>query len=298
MANPSRSLELFFIDGNPEGMLTAEVFNWTGHVLVTPRTRLQEALRRKESSYTGAYILLGETEAGLSVYVGEGEDIGERIKNHDARMTWWTSAIFIVATGDALNKAHAKYLEARLLQIASAVGAAALHNTVTPTLTSLSEAQAANMEAFLEHLLLVLPAVRVDAFLKRTRADASAPVGAHRHAHSSTEAEFELSTPKHGVRGRARLVDGEFVVLEGSLARERWEGSPSHSYADLYEELVRGGVLVADQGYRKFSTNYAFKSPSAAGAIMNGRATNGQEAWKLAGTARTYRDWEQDVLNS
>jgi hypothetical protein len=25
-----RSLELFFIDGKPDGMQTAEVFNWTG----------------------------------------------------------------------------------------------------------------------------------------------------------------------------------------------------------------------------------------------------------------------------
>jgi len=36
--NPTKpqSLELFFIDGKPDGMLTAEVFNWTGHVLMTP----------------------------------------------------------------------------------------------------------------------------------------------------------------------------------------------------------------------------------------------------------------------
>ena len=35
-----RSLELFFIDGKPEGMQTAELFNWTGHVLMAPRTRM------------------------------------------------------------------------------------------------------------------------------------------------------------------------------------------------------------------------------------------------------------------
>lgn len=40
-----RSLELFFVDGNPEGMLTAEVFNWTSHVLRIPRTRLPDGLR-------------------------------------------------------------------------------------------------------------------------------------------------------------------------------------------------------------------------------------------------------------
>lgn len=29
-----KSLELYFIDGRPDGILTAEVFNWTGHVLM------------------------------------------------------------------------------------------------------------------------------------------------------------------------------------------------------------------------------------------------------------------------
>ena len=53
-----RSLELFFIDGRPDGMLTDEVFNWTGHVLMTPRTQIGEALtKRKEAHYTGIYLL-------------------------------------------------------------------------------------------------------------------------------------------------------------------------------------------------------------------------------------------------
>ncbi|SOB78125.1 hypothetical protein SAMN04488490_3978 [Marinobacter sp. LV10R510-11A] len=53
--NPTKpqSLELFFIDGKPDGMLTAEVFNWTGHVLMTPRTQLSAALKRSKSNQTG-----------------------------------------------------------------------------------------------------------------------------------------------------------------------------------------------------------------------------------------------------
>ncbi len=64
-----RSLELYFIDGKPDGMLTAEVFNWTGHVLKFPRTRIAEALRREEAEYTGVYILLGEI-GGAEFYIG------------------------------------------------------------------------------------------------------------------------------------------------------------------------------------------------------------------------------------
>ena len=55
-----RSLELFFIDGKPDAMLTAEAFNWTGRVLMTPRTQISEALKRKEARYTGIYLLFGE----------------------------------------------------------------------------------------------------------------------------------------------------------------------------------------------------------------------------------------------
>ena len=84
----ARTLELFFIDGKPDGMLTAEVFGWTGHILVTPRTRLSEALKRKESSYTGLYILIGELNEEPLAYIGESEIIAARIKNHDAKKDW------------------------------------------------------------------------------------------------------------------------------------------------------------------------------------------------------------------
>jgi len=70
-----QSLELFFIDGKPDGMLTAEVFNWTGHVLVVPRTQISEALKRKQARYTGVYLLIGEKDGDSLAYVGEGEDI-------------------------------------------------------------------------------------------------------------------------------------------------------------------------------------------------------------------------------
>lgn len=35
--NPGRSIRLFLVDGSPSGLLTAEIMNWTGHVLTGPR---------------------------------------------------------------------------------------------------------------------------------------------------------------------------------------------------------------------------------------------------------------------
>lgn len=90
-----RSLELYYIDGRPDGMLTAEMFNWTGHVLMAPRTQLSAALARPESSYAGVYLLLGERDGEALVYVGEGEDISARIRSHDVNKDWWTSVILV-----------------------------------------------------------------------------------------------------------------------------------------------------------------------------------------------------------
>ncbi|MCF6306115.1 MAG: GIY-YIG nuclease family protein [Rhodobacteraceae bacterium] len=163
-----RSLELYFVDGNPDGMQTAELFGWTGDVLLTPRTKIIQALQRNESSHTGVYVLLGENENGPLAYVGESEDIGNRLREHAKTKDWWELAVLISSAANNLHKAHVKYLESRLVEIALTVGKIKLENGNKPTRSSLSEAATANMEEFLDNLMIVLPALRIDVFLDKT----------------------------------------------------------------------------------------------------------------------------------
>jgi hypothetical protein len=288
-----RSLELFFIDGRPDGMLTAEVFNWTGHVLMTPRIQLGEALRRDEAQYTGVYLLLGEKEGVPLAYIGEAEDVSERIRNHDARKDWWTQAVLITSAANNLNKAHVKFLEARLVEQARAAGKIELENGNTPPRPGLSEAAHANMEVFLDYVMLVLPALRIDIFLRNTRP----PLATTAQITMETAPTFELKSERHGLHATAQLVNGEFVVQAGSRARARWsEASLDHNYAQLPAELIKAGVLVEQEGYRVFTANYAFRSPSAAAAVIFGRPANGPNDWKVQGRAMTYREWEEEAL--
>lgn len=289
-----RSLELFFIEGRPDGMLTAEVFNWTGHVLMTPRTQIADALKRKEARYTGVYLLFGEQDGERTAYIGEGEDISDRIRNHEARKDWWTTAVISTASANNLNKAHVKYLEARLIEEAKDVGRVKLENGNTPTRASLSEAAQANMEAFLDHILLVLPALRIDFFVRNVRPEVSR-VSDEAPAATAT---FEINAKKHGIVAQAILEGGDFVVQAGSLARMAWEGvgSKHTSYGQLHEELCRTGVLQAQGDHRVFTTSYAFSSPSAAAAVVLGRPSNGTIEWKVKGTEVSYKGWEANAL--
>lgn len=294
--NRGQSLELFFIDGKPDGMLTAEVFNWTGHVLMAPRTRLGAALKRPEASYTGVYLLFGEDDEGMLAYIGEGEDIGGRIKSHDTSKDWWTTAVLITTAGNNLNKAHAKYLESRLVEEARRAGKIRLDNGNTPPRSSLSEAAQANMESFLEYVMMVLPALRIDSFLAQTRPQPK--ISSNRtDPLSEPDTVFELRTPKHGIEAQAVLTDGEFVVLAGSRASPSWRGKSSQhtGYSKLHEELTASGVLVREGDLSVFVENYAFKSPSAAAAVVNGRPTNGTTEWRLP-SGKDYKTWEAEKL--
>lgn len=116
-----------------------------------------------------------------------------------------------------------------------------LDNGTAPNAMGLSEAAKANMEAFLDYLWMVLPALRIDMFLQHAK-----PKGAVLAAKVEEAAPiFELVNKKHGLQATATatLMDGEFVVLEGSTARREW-ASGWKSYADLHRELQASGILV------------------------------------------------------
>jgi hypothetical protein len=288
-----RSLELYFIDGRPEGLLTARVFNWTGQVLRVPRTQLREALKRPEAGYTGVYVLIGEKDGLPLAYVGEGEEVAARIRDHDGRKDWWTTALMVTTAGDDLNKAHVKYLESRLVEQARIAATVPLENGNTPPRSSLSEAGVANMEEFLDTLYIVFPALGVDLFTNKRRPD---PV--KQLPNKSESPRFTLETKKNGVRATALVREGEFVVLKGSLVRNTWVGAGVHDfgYAELHRKLVTSGVIQQGNDIGVFSDNWAFNSPSAAAAVVNGRPANGRLEWKVEGSTKTFGDWDTEQL--
>ena len=285
-----RSLELFFVDGRPDGMLTAEVFNWTGHVLKAPRTQLPAVLARPEARHTGVYLLIGEKDGAACAYIGEAENVATRIRDHDAKKDWWSEILIVTTTADALHKAHVKYIEARLIEQARAVGSMPLENGNSPARPGLSEAATANMEEFIDTLLIVLPALGLDGFVSKrrtflqdTRLNVTGPAD-----------RFVLKTARNGVHAYAEVRDGEFIMNEGSRIRASWQGAGGHDagYRKLHADLVAMGVIDVSQDPAVMRANYAFKSPSAAAAVANGRPANGRIEWKREADGLSFHDWE------
>jgi len=59
-----KSIRLYLANGTPGGLLTAEIMNWTGHVVAAPRSELAALLKRQEASRTGICGRRGSGQPG------------------------------------------------------------------------------------------------------------------------------------------------------------------------------------------------------------------------------------------
>lgn len=290
-----RSIRLFLADGTPGGIITAEIMNWTGHVMVAPRARLPDLIQRPEAGRTGLYILTGIVPEGVKppVYIGETDQISQRLTTHSTKdkMEFWDDRVCIITSkDDNLTKAHARHLEHQLLKLAQKANRCVLQNVRTGTANGvLPEADLADMAFFIEQLQIILPVLGFD-FL-RDASDLPKP-----SAEETADAPpFEMSSPKHGVSAQARIVDGDFIVLAGSQARGDSPGT-NRPYLALRDSLKADGTLVPDGPHYRFTRNMPFRSPSTASGTILDRSDNGWRTWRIQGSKKTYADWQADRL--
>ncbi|RPE67432.1 uncharacterized protein DUF4357 [Pacificibacter maritimus] len=291
-----RSVRLFLAEGTPTGILTAEIVNWTGHVLSAPRTRLENALKRDELKKTGIYILFGTPlDSDVpKVYVGEGDDISLRLSSHsrDDDKAFWERFIAVTSKDMNLTKAHVKYLEGRLISILKDAKKSTLANKTEPSFDRLPEADISDMETFLEELQLVLPVVGVDFFRR--------PLTKSSIAHQPDKKDaptFVISHVKKGISAKAEEVDGEFVLLSGSKGDLNEAASFHEKLKSLRDQSLATGriVKIANNGF-EVTEPIGFSSPSAAAVFLFGTSRNGRTDWLIEGQAITYGDWKNGQL--
>lgn len=290
-----RTLRIFLADGAPSGILTAEIMNWTGKVVVAPRARLPELVGRPETTRTGVYVLSGpdpEDPLRSMIYIGEGDCVRDRllVHNADEQKDFFTRVCVVVSKDENLTKTHARYLESRLIALAKAARRVKLANNTAPIFDLLPESDRADMEYFIEQITVILPVLGFD-FTVATPTPQSRDVPAV----AGQELLFEMTAV--GVRAEALEADGEFVVLKGSQAR--LAGTPSWtSYKGLRDKLMQDGKLVesAQPNMLTFTENVPFESPSAAAAVVYAGNQNGRIAWRVKGSGQTYKDWQDGQI--
>lgn len=290
-----RTIQLFLVDGTPNGLRKATIHGWTGLIFVATTSTFAALTSRKELDRTGVYILAGpdpEQEGGTRAYIGSANSVQERIKQSAVQRDFWEIAIAVTTSDDDLSKGHVEYLEARLIELAAQANRMALDNGNNPASQRrrLPEADQANMEQFLANLKIMLPVIGLDLLKPQPRA--AALVATPVEQRTSGEVKFEMRH-KTGVRAQAVEEEGEFIVLEGSQALIN-TGHVQQSYGALKRKLIELGILVPATGnLLVFAKPHAFSSPSAAAAVVLDRNSNGRTEWKVKDSKQTYHEWQQ-----
>lgn len=280
------TIKLYLADGQAGGIRVVEKDNWSGVGVDCSRKDLARARQRDEFGSSGVYVLsdFDDDSGGLpQIYVGEAEDLGERLSTHAKKEDFGWGRLVIFTSKDAtINKAHAKYLESRLCGLAATAKRCVLRNKTTPKASKLSDSDRDQAETFLREVLVVLPVVGISEF--------EAPVSVE----SVTADEFELSA--NNALGKGIETSDGFKVFAGAKAAATQQQAASSATKQLRADLQANGALAPDgDGCLVLTQDYVFNSPSGAASVLLGSSVNGRVAWKLA-DGRTLKDVQEAAL--
>lgn len=291
------SLHTFFPTGEPAGLRILEKDNWSGRAIAFPRARIKDVRDVGELVGVGVYVLRGTddaSEGAAHIYVGESDDLLRRFNQQTSELDFWTDAVGFTSKDANLNKGHALYLEARLIELAVAANRCELENTKRQGTRDvrLSPAERASMETFLENVLICLRALSVPEF---------EPIDV-RHGDDKTSTPGESDGTEFALAGKgasAKAVWGKdgFVMLAGSTAvrevAQSFADRPEFAgYRRLRDDLINDGILRVDGDLYKFAKDYVFKSPTSAAVTVLGNSTSGLSSW-LDSEGKTIREREE-----
>ena len=299
MASRGKTIKIFLVEDEPDGLRTAELSNWVGQAVVIPRKKLKGVLKDTGNNIKkyplpsldkpGFYFLVGKNEErALSpvVYIGEAEDIRQRLKSYhksnDKKKDFWQTIVAFINKDKNLTKTHMKYLESRCIEIAKSANRSKLQNRKDSSLPTLSDSDRAIMEEYLDYVKLLLPNIGYPILQKLQK-----PQEPTHTADEEIESEpisddrlFTCKGKKHEAEAEGYWSNEGFVVCKGSTASVPPKDIPT--IAKLTEKLHKEKILKKHNGGKLyiFDEDYIFNSPSSASRAILGRSSNGWAEWK------------------
>lgn len=259
-------ISLYLVDGNPEGIVCSYLSNWTGQAIKIPKNLINKVTNRKEINRPGIYFLIGrenEDDEVKSIYVGESENVYERIIQHlkDYKKNFLEQIIVFSSKDEELTKAHIKFLEFKLIEELKNNSRYILKNNNLGSKPNLSEMHTTVLNEFLENLKILMPALGHPIFFEKS---------------IRKDNKFILKTQEIEARGVLSL-DNKFIVLKGSQIRKDSLKSLNDRCKKIKEKLYKEGIVNEKN---IFERDYEFNSPSAAAAVIIGTSASGPKLWK------------------
>lgn len=254
-------------NGNPTGIIQANVDEWIGVSYKIPRNKIKEAKELKNIDNSGVYILFGiDEETGENrAYIGEAEDIYSRLLQHYKLKEFWTECIVFISQDNSLNKAHIKYIENKLYEKAYKTERYKIENDNRPTKSSLDDADEIRAIKFYEKIKMLTSMYGYRIFDEIVDKE------------NKIEEDKILYLTNNKIQyAKGIITDEGFVILKGSRIKEGISTSISPSLLNFAERERDSNDIINGE----FVRNHLCSSPSMAGVVILGRNCNGYDEWK------------------
>lgn len=279
-------IELFLVNGTADSLITAELSNWNGMAVKIPRVELSSC-NNDDITKPGVYFLFCKEDDGSdSVYIGEAENVQERLKQHvrdyqsEKETYYWNTAVIFV--GRDLNKAMIRYLENQFVQIARESKRYLVLTKNTYQNTVLKDSQKAVMEEFIDNVKTLINALGYKVLEPLVQADLQ-----------SRKIDDEVLYITSGsVNARGMVTSEGFVVLSGTTVNETTAQSLSPGMLKLRKDLL-DSIKVENLTTIE---DILFSSSSAAADFVLGYSASGPRSWK-AKNGRTLKEIEISLSN-
>ena len=255
-------LKMILSNDNGLGNIECEIDDWQGICYKITRKRIKNSDLEKYKNKPCVYILFGKENEIGKAYIGETENIYQRLQQHDSKKDFWNECIVFISKGDILNKGHIKYIEYNLYKIAKETNRFELDNDTIPTESTLGHSDKIIANNFIKKIKLLTSVLNYKIFNK---------------LNEDKNDENILYLKNHNeLLATGKMTDEGFVILKGSKLKKEISKGLSPSLIN-YCNRERNSIDIKNYEYIK---DHLVSSPSMAGVIILGRNFNGQREWK------------------
>lgn len=267
MENKMSVVEILVSGNNPNGLRIIKLAGWIGRAFVIPRDDIKEIKKLKEANYPAVYFLFGEGEADKpAVYIGQTDNFDRRLNQQSTSKEYWDFAL--VFTGE--SEIDVQYLENLCTNYAKKANRYKIKNSTGTPGRNISDFRMVTNNDFFEKIKFITSLLGYPLFQETPKEQQVSDIY-----------YFEDVNNKDAMGRGTLLPSGEFVVFANSKSRIKETPSFTGSGPRLRKKLIEENIIVPldDKSY-VFTRDYIFKTPSAAGDTVMGRATNGWTGWK------------------
>jgi len=281
-----KSIELFLANGTADSLIIAELSNWNGKAIKIPRLEVSDC-KRDDLKEPGVYFLFCKEEDNTdSVYIGESENVKERLVQHirdysaETEKYYWTTAVVFI--GRDLNKALIRYLEDKLVSEARKAKRYNVLTKNTYSKTVMKESQIAAMDEFIDNVKILINALGYKVLEPMVISDPATKID-----------NEKLFITAGNTNAEGYVTTEGFVLLSGATINEKTsEKSLGKGMVALRNKLMNSDKV------KNFVTteDILFSSSSAAADFVTGYSVSGPMTWKNA-AGKSLKEIEAENTN-